>query len=152
MEPTPNEVVAGITRVLTNVIAPEVTSAYAERRLHEICRVLSAVNWNEVTLRELQETSRLVSVLADGSEWIKLDAGRRRHFAHVAGDLAAALAIAHDVLAGQAPDFTSLESLRTALDAAVVKLLPGLFEWQRSAGTADGTDEIVERLAGIYLP
>ena len=53
MRPSPAEVLAGIRRILKDVIAPEIGSELARLRLAEIRAVLAQVDWNNVALHDL---------------------------------------------------------------------------------------------------
>lgn len=81
MRPTPAEVIAGVRRILGEVVEPEVSSDYARSRLREVRAVLAQVDWDNAGTILGDRVDRLGSLLRECAEWVSADPGRRDHFA-----------------------------------------------------------------------
>src|SRR5256885_1945886 len=80
MRPTPAEVIAGVRRILKDVIEPEVGSEYARSRLRELRAVLAQVDWNDAALHLQQECDLLAEQLAVADSWIAAEPARESAF------------------------------------------------------------------------
>ncbi|GLZ15954.1 hypothetical protein Acsp04_61890 [Actinomadura sp. NBRC 104425] len=88
MRPTPAETIAGIRRILRDVVEPEVGSEYARQRLREVRAVLAQIDWDDAALRLRRRDQALRGLLADARTWIEADPARRRAFADLLPQLA----------------------------------------------------------------
>lgn len=77
MRPTPAETIAGVRRILRDVVEPEVGSEYARARLREIRAVLAQVDWNDAALRMRAETETHQHMLREIDRWAAADPERR---------------------------------------------------------------------------
>lgn len=89
MRPTPSETIAGIRKILKEVVEPEVHSEHALSRLREIRAVLAQTDWDDAALHLRRRTEATRALLADVRAWIEADPERRTALADVHARLAA---------------------------------------------------------------
>lgn len=88
MRPTPAETIAGIRRILRDVVEPEVGSEYARQRLREVRAVLAQIDWDDAALRLRRRDEGLRGLLAETRAWIEAAPERREAFADLLPRLA----------------------------------------------------------------
>jgi hypothetical protein len=83
MRPSPDEVIAGVRRILRDVVEPEVSSEYARSRLREAVACLGQVNWNDAVSQVERQSERYRGLLLAAREWIADDDSRASAFSPV---------------------------------------------------------------------
>jgi len=73
MRPQPSEIIAGVRAILSDVIAPELTSEHARSRLAEIRAVLAQVNWDNAGFLLKARAVALAQGLVEAASWIPPD-------------------------------------------------------------------------------
>jgi hypothetical protein len=127
VRPTPAETIAGVQRVLTEVIAPAVQSDYALARLREIQAVLGRLDWDDSLTHLRRDNSAAARLLASGRLWLDADPSR-----------AAAIAVDRERLdrACTEPDGAEPFAVHNARAAecaqAAIELASGLGSWLSS--------------------
>ncbi|HEY0448697.1 hypothetical protein [Actinophytocola sp.] len=69
MRPTPAETIAGVRRILRDIVAPAVTDEYARTRLREVRAVLAQLDWDDAPLRLRTETETMRGLVAEFRRW-----------------------------------------------------------------------------------
>lgn len=80
MRPTPAETIAGVRRILRDVVEPEVASDYARSRLREVRAVLAQIDWDDAALTVRRTTARQRTALAQVQDWAAASPERRAAF------------------------------------------------------------------------
>jgi hypothetical protein len=117
VRPTPEETIAGIRRILRDVVEPEVTSEYARARLREVRAALAQTDWNDTALRVRAEAETQRAALAEINTWAAADPTRA--------------AVAREVPslpAGPAP-YAELSARHTEIATALASAVEELARW-----------------------
>lgn len=148
MRPTPSETIAGIRRILKDLVEPEVRSEYARQRLREIRAVLAQIDWDDALLHLHRRDKAIQGLLTEIREWIDADPGRARDLA----DLSARLGAVRDE---PAETFAEVNARHDANAALLVAAGDALVQWHRDHPDAgpDGSGRelrmrILQRLGG----
>lgn len=121
MRPTHSEIIAGVRRILADVVEPEVTSDYARARLREVRAVLAQVDWDEAAPRLGERVAELRSTLDDCRDWIDSDPARCAHFGRSG--------VAFPDARAEASTFAELNANSAACAGAVVALIAPWEDW-----------------------
>lgn len=131
MRPTPGEVIAGVRRILRDVVAPEVSSDYARAELRSVLAVLGQVDWDDGPLRVLQDNNDLRALLGRCTAWIRSEPARARALAHWVAGVDAAAANQAGALACEVGSFRDANQLNAHYRRAVSELVDALAGWLR---------------------
>lgn len=124
MRPTPAETIAGVRRILRDVVEPEVGSEYARSRLREVRAVLAQIDWDDAALHLRRQSDAMLELLAETRAWIDADPARAREFADV--DLQP------PTPARGTESFTELNSVRARCGELLANVADRLAVWIRS--------------------
>ena len=134
MRPTPAETIAGVRRILRDVVEPAVASEYARTRLREVRAVLAQIDWDNAALDLRRRVAALVELLGEVRAWIEADPARRPGF----GDLAERLARLPDA---DQDSFAGLNEAHATCAAIAADLADRLAGWARAhPGDGDARD------------
>lgn len=136
MRPTPAETIAGIRRILRDVVEPEVGSDYARSRLREVRAVLAQIDWDDAALRLREGTQTHRLLLQEVLDWATADPGRPRGLA--------GLDVPPPDDAGTS--FADLNAARTAVAARLVEAARLLGTWSRAHPDDESARELLLRL------
>lgn len=130
MRPTPAEVIAGVRRILKDVVEPSVSSGYARSALDQVRAVLAQVDWNDASTTLAGEADELIALSARAVEWIGVSDARGERFAEAADRLGR--------LAATTQSPTERFEVRNArvddLSRALVAFHAELQEWELAPG------------------
>lgn len=118
MRPTPAETIAGVRRILLDVVEPEVGSEYARARLREVRAVLAQIDWDDAALHLRTATQRQVELLDELRDWAA--APERVGFGAVG-----------TVGPAEGASFAELDAAHTEVAATLVRAVRQLGEWLR---------------------
>lgn len=76
MRPTPQEIVTGAIRVLTQTVAPTVGDDYAANRLREVCAVLGQIDWDNAAAAVAADNRVAETLLSKWCDWVDADTSR----------------------------------------------------------------------------
>lgn len=76
MRPTPQEIVTGAIRILTETVAPQVGDDYAANRLREVCGVLGQLDWDNVAAAVAADNQAAEALLTQWCTWVDADESR----------------------------------------------------------------------------
>ncbi len=138
MRPMPEELVAGVVRILRDTVAPSVADAHARSQLAQAIAVLRTLDAHETGAAVRAADAALRSVIDACSAWLQRDESRVAQFAPIV-----AIPAGPDEALAEVSD--RYESNRAALEA----FLATLEEWRAAHGTAT-SDEIL-RVIGAHL-
>lgn len=150
MRPTPAEIIAGVRRILREIVEPDVTSDYARAAVRDVRAVLAQVNWDDAGIRLVHDNATLHRILLDCRDWIRADACRNSYFQQREADL-------HDVRDdewAEAPDepFDNHNHRRMQHEQLVVDVIEPLADWlEHHPRDAEGQalhDRLVRYYAG----
>jgi hypothetical protein len=151
MRPTPAEVVAGVRRILSEVVAPEVTSDYAASRLRAVLAVLADVDWDNAPLQVVQDNHDLRTLLEGCGSWVADDPGRAAALADYGATVRAGLTEPKPELAANLGSFADANELnatyRRLLEQSVVAIAAWLRENPADASAQTLSREIAHHLA-----
>jgi hypothetical protein len=126
MRPTPNELVAGVRRILKEVIEPELVSDHARQRLAEVRAALAQVDWDEAGLRLAAATASRREFLTAMRDWCHADASAASFLEPWLPDVARA--IEGDL----GTTFHSLNEQHDRCGVALVQVTGALETWMRA--------------------
>jgi hypothetical protein len=141
MRPTPAEVIAGVRRVLRDVVEPEVASDYARSRLREVRAVLAQLDWDDAALSVRRQQDTMLGLLNGAREWIAGDGARASAF----GDLFPRLSSADAETEG-AETLAELNAAHATTAALVVEVGDALAAWTREHPEDTGALDVRRRL------
>lgn len=124
MRPTPAETIAGIRRILRDVVEPAVGSEYARTRLREIRAVLAQIDWDDAALNLRRRRDALVGLLGEVRAWSESDPARQGVFDDLAGRMDA-------VPAPEPESFATLNAAEAAYAAILADVAQRLAAWTR---------------------
>lgn len=122
MRPTPAELVSHVRRVLRDLIEPELDSEYARSRVREIRAALAQLDFDNVGVLLVRNTSTLRELLVDCRSWMADDDRRAAHFQPVMHELS-------DLPADTPEDFATHNELHSRYSRLVIKLIDPLEDW-----------------------
>jgi hypothetical protein len=137
MRPTPAEVIAGVRRILKDVVEPEVGSEYARSRLREIRAVLAQVDWDDAAFHLRRECDSLQDQLVAARSWIAAEPQR----------LAAFEQVPQADGSSEPQTFAELNSARRELAAHLVTVLDALADWIQAHQDDDSARELRTTIA-----
>ncbi|SNR91095.1 hypothetical protein SAMN06265360_13121 [Haloechinothrix alba] len=125
MHPTPAELLAGVCRILSEVIEPDLSSEYARARSREVRATLIQIDWDNAGIDLGVRVARLHNLLVDCGEWIDAEPTRRAHFGTAGSRLRSVTSNGVDITGG----FDAANRQRAAQDDAIVALINPLEDW-----------------------
>lgn len=134
MRPTPAELIAGIRRILSEVIEPDLSSDHARTRLREVRAALAQLDWDNAGIELGGRVTRLRNLLLACVEWIDADPARSTHFGAVGPRLRSVTSAG----TGASGCFDATNRHRAAQDESVAALIDPLEDWL--AGHPDDGD------------
>jgi hypothetical protein len=140
MRPTPAEVIAGVRRVLRDVVEPEVGSEYARTRLREVRAVLAQLDWDDASLQVQLERTRMRALLADAQAWMTEAAGSEPVFEALAGRVEA-------LIDTEATTLAEHNSARATEAGLLVEVSDALAGWTRAHPDDEGARELRRQFA-----
>jgi hypothetical protein len=144
VRPTPAEVIAGVRRILRDVVAPDVSSDYALSRLRAVLAVLAEVDWNDAPLRVLRDNHDLRTLIERCDAWVADDPDRADAFPDHPLIVLTGRANGSPGLGGEVPSFEDANSLNGEYRLLLVRTVPSLAEWLRHKPT-DASAEALSR-------
>lgn len=139
MRPTPAELVSHVRRVLRDLIEPELDSEYARARVREIRAVLAQLDFDNVGVLLVRNTTTLRELLLDCRSWIAEDDRRATHFQPVFEELA-------DLPAETPADFSGHNDLHAHYSRLVIKLIDPIEDWLDITPDDSGARNLRRRL------
>lgn len=136
MRPTPAEAIAGIRRILRDVVEPEVGSDYARSRLREVRAVLAQIAWDDAVPRVRAETETHRRLLTEIRAWVHAGPERASHF----GDVDDSPSTTDD------ESFSAVNAARADVAARLCAAVGRLDEWCRAHPDDHGARELRLRL------
>jgi hypothetical protein len=140
VRPTPAEVIAGVRRVLRDVVEPEVGSEYARSRLREVRAVLAQIDWDDATLTLRREWATRRSLLLEARTWLAAGTDRGSE----SGDLLSRLP---DGGEPAAETFAQVAAGHAADGVLLVEVSATLARWTRERPGDTTARELRRRLA-----
>jgi hypothetical protein len=140
MRPTPAEVIAGVRRILRDVVEPEVGSEYARTRLREVRAVLAQVDWDDAALQVRRGRDTLQELIAECHDWMSGVAGGEAAFSHLLPRLVPVDRAAPETLA----ELNAAYAADATLLAEVSGALAG---WTRENPDDEAAQDLRRRLA-----
>ena len=138
MRPTPAEAIAGVRRILRDVVEPEVALDYARSRLREVRAVLAQIDWDDAALRVRRDRDAQRVLLAAVLSWIEGDPARAEALAEPAARLG-------ESGPADPETFAEINQARAADAALLVAVADALAAWTRSHPDDDSARELRAR-------
>lgn len=143
MRPTPAETIAGVRRILRDVIEPELASDHARSRLREVRAVLAQIDWDDAAVQVRRSTARHRAALRELRSWATTDPDREAAFAGLEPPPAP----------GVDAVFADLVAEGTAVAALLVAAIARLDTWSETHPAAGAVEELrTMLLRGVTEP